>query len=394
MRSATSLAHFEEVYVRYGGFVAAVLLRLGVPSAVVHDAVQDVFIAAHRNWLRFDTQRAAQPWLVGIARNVAFRYRRSASRQQRKARALELTSPNSDPPLEDAAVARDFLRHFVGNLAPDLGEVFVLAELEGYTAPEIADRLGVPTPAVYQRLRRARDQLQRAVTRDAQRSRERPAVPAFAILAARVDFAAPVATALGGTWASAKGLAMIATLSFGFGGVVLATTGDRTPDPPEQVSPAGHTTSVGAAKSARATEPAVPPPAVPPPSLPLPAVPPPPEPSTPTKTSKVARATPVVRDTLAEESALLRAAHDRLAAGQATLALEKLDEHERRFPSGQLADARQRNRVRALCDLGRKTEASALAERLAAANPQDPLAARASRICSDAPRQLSASPEN
>jgi hypothetical protein len=61
-------------------------------------------------------------------------------------------------------------------------------------------------------------------------------------------------------------------------------------------------------------------------------------------------------DLLAEELALIEAAR---AAKDPAAALRRLDQHQSRFASGQLAHERERLRVEALCELGRLDEVRA-----------------------------------
>jgi hypothetical protein len=78
---------------------------------------------------------------------------------------------------------------------------------------------------------------------------------------------------------------------------------------------------------------------------------------------------------LAVELALLGTAQRELAAGRAERALERLTEHEQRFPSGALLGERLAARVFALCALGRNAEARLAAlefERVAKGSPLTP----------------------
>ena len=88
-------------------------------------------------------------------------------------------------------------------------------------------------------------------------------------------------------------------------------------------------------------------------------------------------------DSVAEEAALLRAAHAALARGDGDGALARLDEHAARFPRGALGEEERAARVFALCASGRKTEARALAASFVAASPRSPLAAQVRRSCTE-----------
>ncbi len=73
------------------------------------------------------------------------------------------------------------------------------------------------------------------------------------------------------------------------------------------------------------------------------------------------------RDTLAEEVVLLSRAETALHTGKPAVALEALNEHERKFGNGLLKEERIAARVQALCALGRNAEADA---QLAQLSPQ------------------------
>jgi hypothetical protein len=86
-------------------------------------------------------------------------------------------------------------------------------------------------------------------------------------------------------------------------------------------------------------------------------------------------------DSLPEEVRLLSRAEQQLSAGHADEALRTLSEHERRFPSGALAEERLAARVQSLCALGRVAEAKADLTKLARAHPQSPHLDRARKFC-------------
>jgi len=89
-------------------------------------------------------------------------------------------------------------------------------------------------------------------------------------------------------------------------------------------------------------------------------------------------------DQLAREVALLSRASSELHAGRPAIALEALEEHARRFPSGALLQERAAGRARALCALGRTKEAEV---ELAKLPPGSPHAARAAKACSAPPER-------
>jgi hypothetical protein len=86
-------------------------------------------------------------------------------------------------------------------------------------------------------------------------------------------------------------------------------------------------------------------------------------------------------DSLVQEVEILSRAGAELHAGRAEAALAAFDEHQRNFPSAVLAQERLAGRVRALCALGRLTEARIELERLARTSPNSPHEARARKTC-------------
>jgi RNA polymerase sigma-70 factor (ECF subfamily) len=157
-------------------FVWRTLRYLGVAPASVEDAAQEVFITAHRRLSAFDpTRGSARSWLYGIARNTARHHHRWARRrdpQRLAAVDAEVADPGADP---EAWIARvevaEVVEHGLAKLDQRRREVFVLHEIEGLSAPEIAELLGIKVNTVYSRLARARTRFRAAVARHKARER-------------------------------------------------------------------------------------------------------------------------------------------------------------------------------------------------------------------------------
>jgi RNA polymerase sigma-70 factor (ECF subfamily) len=160
---------FEAVYDAYFPFVWRSVLRLGVPAAQMDDAVQDIFLVVHRKLDSFEGRSTLKTWLYGIALRVARAYR-FRSRQSAGARALDIEqmqAPEAARPDQRAQCAEEarVLNALLDTLEDDQREVFVLAELEQLTAPEIAEALGLKLNTVYSRLRLARAAFAEAAAR-------------------------------------------------------------------------------------------------------------------------------------------------------------------------------------------------------------------------------------
>jgi RNA polymerase sigma-70 factor, ECF subfamily len=164
--------NFEALFMAHYGFVCRTLVHFGVDPPSVEDIAQEVFVVVHRRFAEIDPARDVRSWLWGISRNAAHTHRRGAARAERKLRVVpvELEPPRPDERLElheRAAVVEQFLE----SLAPKLRDVFVLAEIEGLSAPEISAVLEVKLNTVYSRLRLARERFDRVL--ETRRARER-----------------------------------------------------------------------------------------------------------------------------------------------------------------------------------------------------------------------------
>lgn len=141
-----------------------VLGRLGVPRAELDDAAQNVYLVAHRRLGDFRGQSSARTWLAGIAVRVAADLRRT--RQRKPEHPLDEELPDAGrTPLEAASQAQSLalVGRLLDALPEERREVFVLAELEELTAPEISQSLGVNLNTVYSRLRLARRDFEAAL---------------------------------------------------------------------------------------------------------------------------------------------------------------------------------------------------------------------------------------
>jgi RNA polymerase sigma-70 factor (ECF subfamily) len=159
----------EEVYRVHHGLVWRSLRGLGVPEHAVDDAVQDVFVVVHRRRHAYDGRASLRKWVLGIARNVALKYRERTARHVARVDPVEDEPPATGAPGLDEAMAERqaavMVDRFLDTLDPDKRAVFVLADVEGLSAPEIADVLGVKLNTVYSRLRVARQKFEQAVAR-------------------------------------------------------------------------------------------------------------------------------------------------------------------------------------------------------------------------------------
>ncbi len=166
---------FDQVYEEHFSFVWRNVRSLGIPPSSVEDAVQDVFVVVHRRLAEFDGSRASiRTWLFGILRRTVADHRRTRRRkpaqfgtQEGDAEVETLTDRTRMGPHESAARAEAVrvLEGLLDSLDDDKREVFVLAELEQMSVPELAQAIDINVNTAYARLRAARKDFEEAVQR-------------------------------------------------------------------------------------------------------------------------------------------------------------------------------------------------------------------------------------
>ena len=164
---------FAELYESSFAFVWRTARRLGTPEASLDDMVQEIFIVAFRRQEEFEGRSSVNTWLYGIVFNVVRAHRRELGAKHPHTLLPERPADPSglvdraDGPDEQAAKreAARFVDQFLDGLDDDRRAVFVLAELEQLSAPEIAAIVGAPLNTVYSRLRLARVDFSESVAR-------------------------------------------------------------------------------------------------------------------------------------------------------------------------------------------------------------------------------------
>lgn len=149
----------EDIYRTELPYVWNFLRRLGIrQQGDLEDLAQEVFFKAFRGLHRFDPTRPLRPWLLGIAFRVAADFLALAKHRRETLGEPFDVADESRGPEDLAAAAQDRRRVLaaIQAIGLDRRPVFVMHELNGHTAPEIAEALGLPLNTVYSRLRVAR----------------------------------------------------------------------------------------------------------------------------------------------------------------------------------------------------------------------------------------------
>jgi RNA polymerase sigma-70 factor (ECF subfamily) len=165
---------FDEVYEAHVDFVWRSVRRLGVSEAAADDLVQETFLVVHRRLLEWEGRSSLKTWIFGIALGLTRNHRRSLRRRDavfsnepcENATVAPTRASDHGPHAELVKVeAMHILYTLLEHLDEDKRAVFVLAELEQMTMPEIADALDVNPNTAYTRLRAARAEFEQALVR-------------------------------------------------------------------------------------------------------------------------------------------------------------------------------------------------------------------------------------
>lgn len=130
------------------------------------DVLQDTLLAMARGVRDFRGASSISTWLYTIARSYCIKKRRRSKFAPEAERSLETDVTAETERLADPGAVADealagkqverALEEAIGALDPTYREVLLLRDVEGLTAPEVAEVLGVSVQAVKSRLHRAR----------------------------------------------------------------------------------------------------------------------------------------------------------------------------------------------------------------------------------------------
>ena len=426
---------FESLYRDHFEFVLANLRRLGVASSQLEDAVPVTCSSSPTvGCSQFEGRSSPRTWLYGIARRIAFRYRRTRERSQRRRRRLAQDSSGASEDLErelERRQAGELLSMFLDTLPPGSARGLHSRELEQLGRHELGVALGVNPNTAYSRLRLARERLVQTFHQPRRRreliarwrTRARPdpqrCERVLALVVARLPVAAQVtATATASSsvsaWAVTGVLTVVAVVAMG---AVKATGPGTSADPPASVRPSSDA-SVASGRSRQEPLPALAEQAQSPDGMPVadesrrdppraaaaspasrrrpkvrrdasgasPARPA--EPGSESEPAAEPAPAPVpvplaaaVAPDLQRELEDLQRARQALGRGEADAALGLLRGHRRRFPDSVFARDRDVLEIEALCATGAEQQARIARRRFLAEHGASPQAARVEQLC-------------
>lgn len=152
-QTAAGAETLTRLFRAHAGTAHRLLQRLGVSAGDIDDVLQQVFMVVWRRLEDLRPEASERAWVLAIARKEAANHRR------KHGNARQPTAPRQPVTPEEQASGREALRlvkQFIDGLDEPRRIVFHLADVEGMTAPEIAEVTQMNINTVYTRLRAAR----------------------------------------------------------------------------------------------------------------------------------------------------------------------------------------------------------------------------------------------
>ncbi len=156
-------AALEALLLRYQAKVYRFGMKMCRDPEDAKDVLQETLLAMARSVRDFRGASSLSTWLYTIARSFCIKKRRRGAaeplglRAVRDVDAAEVAHPGPTPEQDvENRQVETVLAQAIAELVPIYREVFVLRELEGLSAPEVAEVLGITVDTVKSRLHRAR----------------------------------------------------------------------------------------------------------------------------------------------------------------------------------------------------------------------------------------------
>jgi RNA polymerase sigma-70 factor, ECF subfamily len=154
----TTPAPWQDVAARLRPFIAR-----RVPPSEIDDVMQDVFVRMQRGLPMLRDEERFTSWLFQIARSSVAEHARTRARHPlpREGGEQDLPIEVDDDDREAARALAGCVSMFVAQLATPYREAVTLVELEGLTAREAAEMVGISLSGMKSRVQRGREQLRK-----------------------------------------------------------------------------------------------------------------------------------------------------------------------------------------------------------------------------------------
>jgi RNA polymerase sigma-70 factor (ECF subfamily) len=163
MPSADAEAKVSQLYRENSAYVLRYVTRLLRDRYLAEDVVQETMLRAWRHCDELSPEKGSmRGWLIRVAHNIAMDKLRM--RRSRPAEVAEESAPEGVlADHADAVVTALQVQHALSRLSPGHRDVLELMYLNGFTAKETAERLGIPEGTVFSRSHHALRILRRAL---------------------------------------------------------------------------------------------------------------------------------------------------------------------------------------------------------------------------------------
>jgi RNA polymerase sigma-70 factor (ECF subfamily) len=167
------MMHYNEIFNTYYGKVRNYVTKI-IGENDADDVTQEVFIKIHNNLESLKDETKLQSWIFKIAINAARDSLRKNAHYKYSIRdfdiggvdraynnIIDIADTRQKSP-EERVIRKEMVQcylNYIHELPRAQYEVYVLSDIEGLTAPEIAELLSVSVDAVKMRLHRARNKL-------------------------------------------------------------------------------------------------------------------------------------------------------------------------------------------------------------------------------------------
>jgi len=152
---------FSDIYQKYRFLVARLACNIAGPRQDLEDIVQEVFLQIYKSLGSFQKESKFSTWIYRLTVNVVLQYLRKNRKFDRVMHDSDddAVLHESGPSPEDATFHRErrrILMDALSTISLKKRVVFILHEIEGMEAQEIARVLGIPVLTVRTRLFYAR----------------------------------------------------------------------------------------------------------------------------------------------------------------------------------------------------------------------------------------------
>lgn len=167
---AGDTAAFDQLVRRYQDYLYRLMVRACHHPQDAEEVASEAFVRAYQRLRQFEHRSSFVSWLGRIATNLCFRRRErrelpsvSLEERAREEEGHPDRTPPAETPSPEATAVQAEMRRILRSAVAELPEpdqtVLRLRDIEGLTAAEVSERMGLTVAAVKARLHRARNRL-------------------------------------------------------------------------------------------------------------------------------------------------------------------------------------------------------------------------------------------